>query len=222
MKKLSLILLLAGLSLSLHAQHFKLAITEGIGLDPNKKQDSLFLAKNYYVTQLKLGYHYGKLGVILNTNYILQHTDHGDFNPQNLDKRIPEFARSIDHRSSDVHTFNAALGLELCVPIIKHKAQINVYAAYGISLSKSDSVLFFKSIDSFYKHKAVWKMSGCVAGGISLNYKLNAHMALKWQNEFNAYKIPFEGVDTRKSFNTYAGKQRKLIFISSLGIQYTF
>lgn len=222
MKKFTFILLLAGMSLTMHAQHFKIALSEGIGIDPNKKQDSLFFAQSYTCTQLRLGYHYGKLGLILNANYIVQKMNREMDGLFSLDPRVPQFMLGVERTFSDVKTLNATLGIELCIPLIRHKGQFNFYLADGISQSNGKLITFYKNLTESYYHSVEPTITNCFQAGFSFNYKLNSYIALKWQNEFNAYKLPFEGVDTRKSPNTYTGRQRKSILITSLGLQYTF
>jgi hypothetical protein len=224
MIKLKFILLLCCCVQVVHAQHFKMSATQGIGYDANKKNDSLFFAKNYLVSQLRVGYHYGKLGVIWNNTYINQTNVNIE---QNADDRIPDFITPIGSQGffrnySNVHTFNTSLGLELCVPLLRRKAQLNFYSTYGLSFSKSDSVAFYDANLPLYSHKVNRQSSGCFQAGFSFNYKFNQRFGAKWQNEYDCYNLNYNAVDIRKIPNAFTGSQRKNLFVSSIGVQYTF
>jgi hypothetical protein len=221
MKKIFYLIIILSVCNKMHAQqHFKLSTTHGIGRDTKVKNDSLFFAGKCNATQIRAGYHYGKLGLIFNNTIIRQRAT-----PLNaIDEREPIFVSQAERTISDVQTINSTLGLELCVPFAKRKMQLNLYAAYGLSISKSDSVKFVTGtpIEVLYSHKVNRKTTGCWQAGFSLNYKLNRHFALKWQNEFDYYKLPFNALDTRKTPAIFTGNQVKNIFISSVGAQYTF
>jgi hypothetical protein len=219
MKVLKLCALLLCTYAAAQAQHIKISATQGICYDANKKSDSLFFAKNYHVSQLRVGYHYGKLGVIWNNTYINQ-VDTKDSLP--IDERTPIFVTQAPRKYSNVQTLNSSLGLELCVPIIKHKAQLNFYTTYGLSFSKSDSVVFYDVNLPAYSHQAAKKATGCFQAGFSFNYKFNPHFGIKWQNELDNYKLPYNAVDIRKVPTTFTGTQRKNLLVSSIGVQYTF
>jgi hypothetical protein len=219
MKLILVLSTLCFLSIQLNAQHFKLSATQGLAYDNNKNNDSLFFANNYNVTQLRVGYHYGKLGIISNINYINQ-VDNKDSFPR--DNREPLFLTQQARKYANVQSINTTLGLELCVPIIKRKAQLNFYVSYGLSFSKSDSVVFYDANLIAYHHKASGKLGGCFQTGLSFNYKLNPHFGLKWQNEFTNYKLNYNAVDIRQSSQLFVGVQNKNLIVSSIGVQYTF
>jgi hypothetical protein len=217
MYKLSALIIICFAMQTTKAQHMKVSIMQGIGIDLKKSDDSLFFAKNHLVTQLRVGYHIGKLGIISNTNYIMQNTDGSE-----KDERVPFLYTGAKRRMSDVTTIQTSLGLELCVPIIKHKAQLNFYTTYGLSFSKSDSIGLYDSIVPSYTHKVIKKSGGCLQTGLSFNYKFNKHFVAKWQNEYNTYKLPFDAFDFRKTPAIFTGMQSKQLFISSIGVQYIF
>jgi hypothetical protein len=223
MKKINLVFIFLYISQAIFAQHLKLSATQGLGLDANKQNDSLFFANNYNVSQFRVGYHYGKLGVIGNITYINQ--QNVDITKGN-DKRIPEFIQPINlqlpRRFSNVQTLNTTLGLELCIPIIKRKAQLHFYATYGLSFSNSDSVAFYDLQVPIYSHNINRKTTGCLQTGVCFNYKINAHLGVKWQNEYDRYKLHYTAVDIRKTPSTFIDTQRKNLLVSSIGVVYTF
>jgi hypothetical protein len=219
MKLLMALCLASCIAITVQAQHFKLSATQGLAYDNNKKSDSLFFAKSYNVTQLRVGYHYGKLGLISNISYINQ-IDNKDSLP--LDERVPLFVQQAPRKYANAQTLQTALGLELCVPVIKRKAQLNFYIAYGLSFSKSDSVVFYEATLINYSHKANGNIAGCLQTGFSFNYKWNTHFALKWQNEIDNYQLPNNAVDIRKIPATFTANQRKTLLVSSVGVQYVF
>ncbi len=220
MKLLPFIFALMLLPQLMYAQHFKISATQGLGLDPGIKTDSIFFAKNYNATQLRLGYHIGKLGLVLNNTYIRQgsHTD-----SVVTDDRIPDFLLQASTRRlfGKVNTLNTTLGLELCIPLAKRKAQMNLHAGYGISYSKSDSIGFYDVQVPLYVHQVTRIITGCLQLGAGITYKLNPHLGIKWQNEYNCYRLPYTGIDIRKTPTGDAGNQAKHLFISALGVQYT-
>jgi hypothetical protein len=218
MIKIKLLTLLLFTSVILHAQHLKLSVTQGIGFDSQAKYDSLFFADKCNATQFRVGYHYGKLGIICNNTIIRQRAT-----PLNsIDERVPVILGQTNRTISDVQSINTTLGLELCVPLAKRRMQLNLYAAYGISISSSDTAGLFDVQVPLYTHKVNRKTTGCWQAGFSVNYKFNRHFAMKWQNELDHYKLPFNGLDLRRSPSLYTGSQVKNILISSVGVQYTF
>jgi hypothetical protein len=216
MKKLNLILACILCIHALQAQHFKASIVKGIGIDGNKKNDSLFFAKSYNTTQFKVGYHYGKLGLVSSTTIINQ-KDTKDSLP--LDERTPIFVSQFPRKYSNVQTINTTLGLELCLPIAK-QMNVNLYAGYGLSFSKSDSVVF-KDVTPAYMHKASGS-KGCMQLGASLNYKYNKHLGIKWQNDLLNYAIKYNEIDVRKIPTNSIGSQAKKLFTTAIGLQYIF
>ena len=219
MKKIISLLFLIATVQSLFAQHAKVSLTQGIGIDPSKKNDSLFFAKNYLVTQLRIGYHYGRIGLIANIQYIKQNNVNGEGTD---DPRIPAFSKLRTPQYSDVQTLQTALGVEICIPVIKRKAQLNFYSTYGRCFSKSGKVGFIEQDSVSYQHTVIPINTGCWQLGASFNYKINKRLAIKWQNEYNQYLLPFDGKDLRKTPSGYTGKQSKKLIISLLGVQYTF
>jgi hypothetical protein len=224
MFKLTLLCLLCCIVHIAFAQHIKISATQGIAYDGNKKNDSLFLVQSYNVSQLRVGYHYGKLGIISNITYVQQKDF--DITASSEDARIPKVVLPISaqfpRKYANVQSLLTTLGLELCVPIIKRKAQLNFYVTYGLTFSKSDSVVFYDVNVPLYSHKLNSNITGCLQAGFSFNYKINSHLILKWQNEWNNYKLPYDEIDFRKTPTFAKGKQAKNIIVSSIGVAYIF
>jgi hypothetical protein len=201
------------------AQHLKLSLMQGVGIDNNKNTDSLFFAKSYSVSQLRLGYHFGKLGFISNTTFIWQ-------NNQLLqqDKRLPEFVLigSTSNTIDDLSTICTTLGLELCLPLAKRKMQANMYATAGVAATNKNRAEFLDVTVPIYGHYSTGAAVLCLQAGGSFNYKINPHLAVKVQEEWIGYSIPYTEVDLRKTATASTGKQRKNLFASTLGIQYKF
>jgi hypothetical protein len=219
MKKTILVFLTFFLCKTVFTQHIKISATQGIAYDGNKNNDSLFLSKSYNVSQLRVGYHYGKLGIISNITYINQQDTKDSLEK---DVRIPEFVKLLNQSFSNVNTFCGALGLELCVPIIKRKAQLNIYGTIGASYSASNGVNFFDINTPAYTHTAKEKFTTCVQTGLSVNYKFTKHVAVKLQGEYCKYTLPYNAVDVRLPIGNFSGSQIKNLLVSSLGMQYTF
>lgn len=200
------------------AQHFKFGLQQGIGLDPIRNNDSIFFAKNYNYTQARIGYQYGKLGIISHTSIIGQKS----VKSLELDQRKPDDFSAVitEDTLTDVNSINTTLGLELCLPVAK-KINFNIYTTYGISISSSDFMAIAFNGSTRYRAAATGNVSGCSKSGLALNYKFNKHFALRWQNEYQAYKINYDGLDTRKTPTTFNANQAKKLIITSLGLQYT-
>jgi hypothetical protein len=218
LKTLTLMAAICLSTVQAHAQHFKISFTQGIGLDPQLHSDSLFFAKRYDVSQLRIGYHVGKLGFIANTSRIGQ---------RNLvqqtpkDPRLPEFLVQSLSRSGDISTICATAGLELCVPLAKRKVQWNAYLTGGIATS-SVSTVSFEDVTLLYSHTSRSKARPCLNSGFSFNYKINQRLAAKVQQDWLSYSIPYAAVDRRLSTPEFNGVQAKNLLTASLGFQYKF
>jgi hypothetical protein len=227
MKPLLIITQLLLATFALQAQHFSLSLAQGAGVDPNKNSDSLFFAVSHSVTQLRTTYTAGKLGLFLNANYVYQARSRKNYEEE---PRMPVFdfpqALPIAIGYTMVNTINTALGLELCIPIIRKKAQLKMYSGYGISNSWGKSTILSSNTlgqtTKYYEYNVVTKTTGHAMSGINFNYKINPHLSTFVQQEYNRYCIPFTGFDIRKTPTTSAGNQAKQLFITFAGIRYTF
>jgi hypothetical protein len=204
------------------AQHFKAGVLQGIGWDANQANDSLFLATQHLYTQLQAGYHYGKLGGIMHITYGRQAGTNN-----NKDERFPEFGPVAFFDSvvgSTVQTIQTTLGAELCLPIIKNKFQTSIYSTYGISYASSDSFKILTNALPVYSTAVdnTKSITGSFQSGVALNYSIAPKIQMRWQNEWNMYKLPFTNFDERKAISVTNDNQTKNVFITSLGITYKF
>ncbi len=207
-------------SICAKAQHWQASLLQGAALSANNNTDSLFFAKQHNATQVKVGYQVGKLSAFAAVTTI------GQKNATTLleEKRLPLFVQQqTPKRISNLRTWQFTAGLQLCIPIIPKKVNVNFYSAFGISCTNSDSIGVYDATFPLYVHKANGKkFTSCWQTGLSFLYKINNHFGLRWQNEWNQYCIAYNGVDARKIPSTIADVQKKNLFISYLGMQYSF
>jgi hypothetical protein len=210
-------------SSGLHAQRLKLSVTQGLGFDTKRSTDSLYFANGHNVSQFRVAYTLGRMGFLTNFNYITQRNLN---NQTTIDARYPIVdlvsLQSATKTFSSVKTLQTSVGLQLCLPVYRNVVTAHIYAVYGLSFSKSDSIKFEYNGLVRYSNKADNKRQQAWQAGFSLQYVLHPRFCVKWQNEWNQYSISGNGFDIRKAPSTFATMQSKPLFITSLGVQYTF
>ncbi|MFM2387909.1 MAG: hypothetical protein RL660_2666 [Bacteroidota bacterium] len=205
------------LSLLSQAQHLKLSTTVGIGLYNQQNVDSLFFSKSHTVSQLRIGYHWGKLGIILNTTNITQANE-----IEQEDPRRPIFTLQAPSRSENIRTIGTTAGLELCIPLAKRKAQLNLYTTAGTCFSNQATVGFGDINDLLYGHTSTRRLQSMFQSGFSFSYRIVPRVYAKTQFEHINYGIPYTARDIRKVPVDFTGVQRKNLFTPSIGITYKF
>jgi hypothetical protein len=220
MKKSILLFFCCVFACSIHAQHaFKVAVLQGIAVQSNNSNDSIFFSEQHYTTQIKLGYHIGKLGIISKTNYIVQTGS----NAVGRDNRIKGFdVQGFDWVYKNYNTIQTSLGLELCIPTIRKQLNTNIHFAYGISTTSGDSTTLKDVQNLLYSNKPNRKITSTIQAGVAFQYKINPIHSILVGTDFNTYSIAYDGYDSRKLLNTFSSSQTKNLLSTYLGYQIKF
>ncbi len=194
----------------------------------NVKQDSAFFSNKSFNEQIKIGYHIGKLGLVLSTTLIQQKA--GNVVEENRIPKFPTLQGVIDSAyvftGGVVNTSIITFAPQICFPTGKLK--INLSVGIGMAITKAtDATVLLKSnasnnTNTLYNNSIDNALSPAITSAINFQMPITKKIAFDVNMEYLSYAVSFKNKD-RRNGNTVVSKkdQKKLVSIKS-GLTYRF
>jgi hypothetical protein len=209
----------------------RLSVLAGPALSANdKKQDTTFFSDKGNSQVIKLGYHKGRLGLVLNGSFIQQKP--GDVIADGRTGKIladtaPQGTPDIKYSftGGTVTTTVMSFTPQLCFPIGKLK--LNVYAGGGMAFTKATPAAVVAQIlttppRELYTNTLNKSNSPVFQSGLTLQIPLLKKLLLDINGDYLSYKLSVINKEKRNNFQpTEIESQRKLFNIRG-GLTYKF
>ena len=184
-----------------------------------KDSDTAFFGKDYLNTQLRLGFHKGRLGLVFSGGAIKQSSGNDE-----VKTRLSGLTGAI-YQMNKVTVRNTffTVGPEICFPLGPIKLHLHCSGGMGW-ISATDTKITLGGQDTVYMSKLDKTTTGMFKTGINLNYFLKKNVALSVYTEYTSYSIRYNNLDRRRlpGISTNHIQQHKKLLALSGGITYKF
>jgi hypothetical protein len=186
--------------------------------------DTAFFGKKYLNTQLRLGLHKGRLGLVFTGGFINQ--DAGDAPVrERLDSLPPGAAFSFT--GGNVKNTFFTMGPEICFPLGPVKLHLHVSGGIGWINAPTTGITrgATPQQEVFYQNKLDKKTTGIFKTGINLNYYINKKIAVSLYSDYLSYSLQYNNTDKRNTANPNGTKtvtEHKQLAGFSGGLTYKF
>ncbi len=215
-----LMLILCCIAFSATAQ-VRVGVSYGPGISTQpEKNDTAFFGQNYSNAQLRLGWHKGRIGLVVNGGIMNQQP--GDVNPRESLPGLPAGV-VLSFSGGNVRNTFFTVGPEICFPL--GPVKFFVQAATGIGwLQATEAAVKINTVqEAFYKSTLNKKTTGVHKTGAGLHFYFTKKLAITAQTEYTSFKLNYTASDKRNQQNpvqTFT-QQKRLVHFSG-GLTYKF
>lgn len=215
-----LVLLLCCFVLPATAQ-VRVGISYGPGISTKpEKNDTAFFGRTYSAAQLRLGFHKGRIGLVVNGGLINQQA--GDIVPGENLSGLPGGA-VFGFSGGNVRNTFFTLGPEICFPAGPVKFFVQASAGMGWLQATDATIRINTAQEAFYKSELNKNTTGVTKAGVGLHYYFTKKLAVTAQSEYTAWKLSYTRSDKRVGqIPVQTITQQKRLVNFSGGITYKF
>jgi hypothetical protein len=194
----------------------------------NVKQDSAFFSSKSFSEQLKIGYHIGKLGLVLSTTLVQQKA--GNVIEDNRLPKFPITQGGIDSSylfiGGQVNTSIFTFAPQICFPA--GKVKVNLSVGGGLAITKaSDAIVILKSnatnnSNILYSNTIDNASSPAITSAINFQIPITKKIAFDVNMEYLSYTVSYKNKDRRNGNTILSKKDQKQLVSIKGGLTYRF